>query len=203
MPAVTGNDQPYLQKNIDAIICLNLSEEAFFNLKENYYTPIVLVDMQFEDTLFYKVYTDFSSVLTKAKSLLSVAHVTYVCEAYRNRAYMDILTASLSESHDRLFIVPSLPALQEYLRENPNDYYVFDHDSLIPCISSLLLPGHFTYVTSKAPTEAADPSFGYISPHIPPILLPVGTKAEQATAIVLSAIDRKEGVPHTIKCQAQ
>jgi hypothetical protein len=116
---------------------------------------------------------------------------------------MDILTASLSESHDRLFVVPSLHVLHEYLRENPNDYYVFDHDSLIPSISSLLLPGHFTFVASRAPAEDAAPSFGYMSPHIPPILLPADTKAEQATAIVLSAIDRKEGVPHTIKCQAQ
>jgi transcriptional regulator with XRE-family HTH domain len=203
MPAVTGDTQPYLQKNIDGIVCLNLSEEAFFILKENYYIPIVLVDMQFDDPLFYKVYTDFSSVLTKAKSLLQTAHVTYVCEPYRNRSYMEELTASLSASQDSLFVAPSIPALIAYLTEHPTDAYLFDHEALIPYVSSVLPTAHYTVIASTSPSEDAKHPYGLLPSTIPPILLPVTDKATQATTIVLSAIDRKEGIPHIIKCQAK
>jgi transcriptional regulator with XRE-family HTH domain len=211
MPPITFEDNPYLQKNIDGIICINLSEDAFAVLKENYFVPIVLVDMKVQDTLFYKVYTDFASVLEKAKSLLGTNHVTYVMEAYNNKEYMTEIQSVLSTSLDHLLIADSPGTIRHFIGEHPDHYYVFDHEVLCSYagfdtgffVGSALQEGHFAVVRSRSAQDNVLVRNGAKPVNSPEILLPAQEKAQHAISILVNAMDRKEGIPHMIKCPAQ
>ena len=54
-------------RNIDAIIAIDLTHEQFKSLSERYLVPIINVDMIVNDNLFYQIYTDYPRLIADAK----------------------------------------------------------------------------------------------------------------------------------------
>ena len=54
-------------RNIDAIIAIDLTHEQFKSLSERYLVPIINVDMIVNDNLFYQIYTDYPSLISDAQ----------------------------------------------------------------------------------------------------------------------------------------
>jgi len=64
---ITGNEESIItNRNIDAIIAIDLTHEQFKNLSEKYLVPIINVDMIVNDNLFYQIYTDYPSLIDEA-----------------------------------------------------------------------------------------------------------------------------------------
>lgn len=55
-----------VNRNIDAIIAIDLTQEDFRSLADSYLVPVICVDMIVNDTLFYQVYEDIPFLIQKA-----------------------------------------------------------------------------------------------------------------------------------------
>lgn len=69
--SITGDEESIItNRNIDAIIAIDLTHEQFKNLSEKYLVPIINVDMIVNDNLFYQIYTDYPSLIAEAFHVL-------------------------------------------------------------------------------------------------------------------------------------
>lgn len=55
-----------VNRNIDAIIAIDLTQEDFRSLADSYLVPVICVDMIVNDTLFYQIYEDIPFLVQKA-----------------------------------------------------------------------------------------------------------------------------------------
>ena len=172
-----------MQENLEGIVCVDLTEEEFYALKENWFVPIVAVDMIVSDPLFFKVYTDHGAVIAAAKQLLHSEKITYVAYPYRNAPYLNDLKAALQE--DTLCLAEEISALRAYVTAHPDDAFVFGDRSLAELCSPFLPDGRTVCITETEGTGD--------------LCLPLCTVAKQAVEMLQSAIRREETKPHTFK----
>ena len=172
-----------MQENLEGIICVDLTEEEFYALKENWFVPIVAVDMIVFDPLFFKVYTDHGAVIAAAKQLLHSEKITYVAYPYRNAPYLNDLKAALQQ--DTLCFAGEISALRAYVTAHPDDAFVFGDRSLAELCAPFLPDGRTVCITETEGTGD--------------LCLPLRTVAEQAVEMLQSAIRREETKPHTFK----
>lgn len=171
------------QEGLEGIVCIDLTEEEFYALKESCFVPIVAIDMIVPDPLFFKVYTDHAAVIAAAKALLHRETVTYVAYPYRNVPYLDDLKAALHG--DTLCLAEDSAALRAYVAAHPGDAFVFADRLLAELCSPLLADGQAVCITETEGTRG--------------ICLPLHTVAEQAVTMLQSAIRREETKPHTFR----
>ena len=172
-----------LQEGLEGIVCIDLTEEEFFALKESCFVPIVAVDMIVPDPLFFKVYTDHGAVIAAAKELLHSEKITYVAYPYRNAPYLNDLKAALQE--DTLCLAEEISALRAHVTAHPDDAFVFGDRLLAELCAPLLPDGRAICITETK--ETGD------------LCLPLRTVAEQAVEMLQNAIRREETKPHTFK----
>ncbi len=175
-----------LQENPEGILCIDLTEDEFYAIKENCFVPIVAVDMIVSDPLFFKAYTDHEALIKTAKQRLQTSEITFVTYPYRNKAYMDDLRRALKE--DRLCEVNSLSELREYILSHPSDSFVFSEPLLAESCAPLLKNNKFLSIVGSE--DGASQSN---------LILPFQEMAKHASEMLQNAIMREENKPHTYK----
>lgn len=70
LPILENDDSIVTNRNIDAIIAIDLTHEQFKNLSEKYLVPVINVDMIVNDNLFYQIYTDYPTLIAQAEEYL-------------------------------------------------------------------------------------------------------------------------------------
>lgn len=104
MPVKAVEDNLPINRNIDAIIAIDLSHEQFRNTADNYLIPIINVDMIVEDNLFYQIYSDFPSLLKQAKKELSNDDCYLILDKFANEQYLKYITDTFPSN--RIFMLP-------------------------------------------------------------------------------------------------
>lgn len=82
-----------VNRNIDAIIAIDLTHDDFRTLADNYLVPVICVDMLVHDTLFYQIYEDLPFLVEKAMMELSVKgeKTFFVYDSFENGAYEEFI----------------------------------------------------------------------------------------------------------------
>lgn len=116
MPVKAVEDNLPINRNIDAIIAIDLSHEQFKNIADNYLVPIINVDMIVEDNLFYQIYSDFPSLLELAKKDLGVDDCYLILDEFANEQYQKYIVNTFP--NERVLMLPDcsemvLSALQD------------------------------------------------------------------------------------------
>lgn len=184
----------FVQKNIDGIICIDLSESQFHNLKEDYFVPIVAIDMTITDTLFFKTYNDNKAIVAYAKELLNTDKITYVTQEFRNKPLMSKLKRALV--NDNLYIVQNFTELKDFLQQYNNEYIVFDDENTAQFCLPYLNP-------DKTAVICHDTGANLLPELCHRINIPSEMKAKAAVKMLQDAINRNETEPHTIKISPQ
>lgn len=179
--------ETHMQGNLEGIVCIDLTEEEFYTLKENWFVPIVAVDMIVSDPLFFKAFTDHEALISAAKRRLRRQSVTYVAYPYRNAPYADDLRNALKD--DTLYLADSPSGLRKYVGEHPQEAFVFADPALAELCAPFPEKDRFLTV-SYATDTAAQPDV---------LSLPCREMAEQAVAMLKNAVLREENKPHTFK----
>ncbi|MFQ7077651.1 MAG: LacI family DNA-binding transcriptional regulator [Barnesiella intestinihominis] len=188
------SDSISVQKDIDGIICIDLSEQQFYTLKESYYVPIVAIDMTIKDSLFFKSYNDFSAIINYAKTQLKTSHLIFVTSKYQNQPYMNKLKRALAD--DLLYVVSTYADLIEFLRQHKDEHIVFSDISLAIC--------SFPYIAAeKTAVICNNAKITLPSDQMVKIYLPSELKVKNAVEMLEYAIQRKESEPHTFKLSPQ
>lgn len=181
-PADAGNIR--IPQNLEGILCVDLTTEEFYVLKEHAFVPIVAVDMIVDDPLFFKLYLDYAAIVRAAKQKLHAERLTYVTYPPRNRPCLDALAAATQAG--TLLPVTSLASLIDYVRAHPQEAYLFADEQLYQLCAAALAPANATYLAQGETDDRAA------------IALPLAQTASCAVLLLQSAI-RREDKPHTCK----
>ena len=57
-------------QGLDGIIAIDLGNEAFKQMSNQYFIPILCLDMIINDFLFYQIHTDMESIVSQAKDIM-------------------------------------------------------------------------------------------------------------------------------------
>lgn len=184
----------HVQENIDGILCIDLTEEQFYTLKESYYVPIVAIDMTIKDSLFYKSNNDFNAIIQYAKEKLQTSHIIFITSKYQNQPYMNKLKRALA--NDTLYVVQTYTDLIKFLLQHPDESIVFSDVSLSAFCLSYINP-------DKTAVLCYDKDILLPSERLTPVYLPSDLKVHNAVKMLQYAMQRKETEPHTFKLTPQ
>ena len=184
----------HVQNNIDGILCIDLTEEQFYTLKESYYVPIVAIDMTIKDSLFYKSNNDFNAIIQYAKEKLQTSHIIFITSKYQNQPYMNKLKRALA--NDTLYVVQTYTDLIKFLLQHPDESIVFSDVSLSAFCLSYINP-------DKTAVLCYDKDILLPSERLTPVYLPSDLKVHNAVKMLQYAMQRKETEPHTFKLTPQ
>lgn len=173
------------QESPEGILCIDLTEEEFYTLKESCFVPIVAIDMLVPDPLFFKAYTDYGAVFAAARELLDCGRILYVTQPCRNRPYLEQLTRALGE--DALLLAENASELRQALLSRTEDAVLFSHPLLAQLCSDALHARRAAVVCDETLCKS----------DLPCVRLRIAEKAEHAVSMLQSAISREESAPHT------
>lgn len=187
MPINTTSDSASINRNIDGIIAIDLSNEDFVKLADNCFVPVISVDMIINDSLFYQIYSDIPQLAEKASEYLGDDYY-FVLERYKNEEYLTFLTETLPQERILLY-TPELMADLTKLKGK----------------KALVLGSYLALILRS---YIHDYDMVAITSHESEVLLPdsihvlkndISKKANLAINILLNAMDRKFDVKHDHK----
>lgn len=82
---------------IDGIIAIDLPDEQFRFMADHYLVPIISVDMNVNDPLFYQIYTDYPGRIAEAKALLG-SDALLLMDEFSNETIQTAIAQSVPES---------------------------------------------------------------------------------------------------------
>lgn len=187
MPVKTTSDSGFINRNIDAIIAIDLSNKDFVSLADNCFIPVISVDMIINDSLFYQIYSDIPQLIEKASEYLG-NDFYFVLEKYKNEEYLTFLTKILPQERI-LFYTPELMA--DFTKLKGKKALVLG--SYLALILRSYINDHDMVAITSHESEALLPD----SIHV--LKNDISKKANLVINILLNAMDRKFDVKHDHK----
>lgn len=102
MPVTEEEDTISGNRNISAVIAIDLTKEQFVTLSEKCFVPVINVDMIVRDDLFYQIYTDYPYLISQAAGMLGKDCFLLV-DKYANENFLSFITQALPA--DRVIVV--------------------------------------------------------------------------------------------------
>ena len=187
MPVNTTSDSASINRNIDGIIAIDLSNEDFVKLADNCFVPVISVDMLVNDGLFYQIYSDIPQLIEKATEFLG-DDFYFVMEKYENEKYLAFLTENIPKERLLFYSPETIPDFTK-----------------IKGKKALVLGSYLALILRS---YIHDYDMVAITSHESEVLLPdsihvlkndISKKANLAINILLNAMDRKFDVKHDHK----
>lgn len=92
IPARINDGGLPVNRNIDAIIAIDLRHDDFRRLADNYLVPVICVDMIVNDSLFYQIYEDIPFLVEKAMLSLGEPKKAYfIYNGYDNSFFEEFM----------------------------------------------------------------------------------------------------------------
>lgn len=99
---MTDTNNLLANRNIDAIIAIDLAREQFRRLADTYLVPVIAVDMLINDNLFYQIYTDYPSLIEQAAVDFQDDYYL-VLDRFSNNEFSTFIRETLPGDHVFLF----------------------------------------------------------------------------------------------------
>lgn len=91
LPITEDEECIITNRNIYAVIAIDLTHEQFKNLSEKYLVPVINVDMLVNDNLFYQIYTDYPALIKKATDILGEDSFLLI-DKFANENFLSFIT---------------------------------------------------------------------------------------------------------------
>ena len=91
----TAEKNMLINRNIDAIIAIDLAHDQFRSLADTYLVPVISVDMLINDNLFYQIYTDYPSLIKRVASNVSEDFYLLV-DSFANKEFSNFITKEIA-----------------------------------------------------------------------------------------------------------
>ncbi len=89
-------------QGLDGIIAIDLESKSFKQMSNQYFIPILCLDMMINDFLFYQIHTDMEALVSKAKDILG-DDFYIVTDKYNNEGYRDYIASTALNDHVLFF----------------------------------------------------------------------------------------------------
>lgn len=105
MPISDDKENIRTNRNIDAVIAIDLTHDQFKSLSEKYFVPVINVDMIINDNLFFQIYTDYPLLISKAIDVIGEDSYVLV-DKFANKNFSKYITKDLPE--DKIITISDL-----------------------------------------------------------------------------------------------
>lgn len=182
------HEEAFINRNVDAILAIDLTHTAFRALAESYLVPIIGIDMIIDDTLFYQVYTDYPSLIQEAVSLLDTKDYYVLTDRFSNERFLSFLQNAVPEGHTVFYEGQSdVPA--RHLQEKK----VIVLGAYLALLVQPYLPAeNLIIITSEEAASLLPPAMQVVTCNI-------DKKANLSINLLLNALDRRFEVAHDFK----
>lgn len=106
------------KRSLDAAFIIDIRSEDVKNVTPKYYVPIIFMDCEIHDDLFYKIYPNYSILLSRAKRLLETNDIFIIMEDILNEELKDIITKTIQPQH--VFVNSPKNDLRQFLLTHKN-----------------------------------------------------------------------------------
>lgn len=172
---------------LEGMIAIDLSEKDFHAMADEYFIPIICLDMLANDFLFYQIYTDMITLVSKAKEHLG-DDFYLVMEQYDNEKYQNFITSAVPSGHTIFFSDCDTERLNGLRKEK-----VLVFGSYLGLMMRQYIPDEQMAVISyHSSAHILDDSIYTIEND-------VSKKANLTTNIMLNALEQKFDVTHDYK----
>lgn len=181
-------EDAFINRNVDAILAIDLSHDDFRTLAEAYLVPIIGIDMIIDDTLFYQIYSDYPSLIQEAGTLLKTRDYYLLLDRFSNTRFLYFVQDSIPDERVILF--------SEW---NNRTAQTLKDKKVIILGTYLALMVHPTIPEEHMVVITSDDTARLLPPSIPVIHHDIHKKANLAINLLLNALDRKFEVSHDFK----
>lgn len=91
-------------RNIYAVIAIDLTHDQFKNLSTRYFVPVINVDMIVNDDLFFQIYTDYPSLISDAMDILGKDSYVLI-DKFANANFLSFITNEIDK--DKIIMMSS------------------------------------------------------------------------------------------------
>lgn len=105
MPISDDKENIRTNRNIDAVIAIDLTHDQFKTLSEKYFVPVINVDMIINDNLFFQIYTDYPLLISKAIDVIGKDSYVLI-DKFANINFSKYITKDLAE--DKIITISDL-----------------------------------------------------------------------------------------------
>lgn len=187
MPLRAIEDNLPINRNIDGIITIDLSHEQFFALADNYFIPIINVDMIVNDSLFYQIYSNYPVLIQQAKEMLS-DDCYLILDKHDNTNFDSFITSVFPT--DRVIYYQNCSKEDLLNLQNKKAIIIGTYLALI--IKAYISENNMVVISS-------DETSHILPEEITVLKNDVSKKANLAINILLNAMDHKFDVAHDYK----
>lgn len=182
------HEEAFVTRNVDAILAIDLSHDAFRALADSYLVPIIGIDMIINDTLFYQVYTDYPALLQEAVALLSDEEYVVLTDHFSNELFLSYLKNAIPENRIVFY-------------ENTADKTLTHlKDKKVIVLGTYLALMAQPYLSAENMIVLCSEDEASLLPkNIAVIFMNVDKKANLSINLLLNALDRKFEVAHDFK----
>ena len=184
LPITEDKESIITNRNISAIIAIDLSHDQFKNLSEKYLVPIINVDMIINDDLFYQIYTDYPALIARAAGLLG-EDCCLLIDKFANENFLSFITGAISS--DRIITMSHFSHEQVELITNKKVIVIGTYLALM--VQPYVKDTHMVVISSEENPKVLPPAIRTIYNNI-------DKKANLTMNILLNALNHNFDLKH-------
>jgi DNA-binding Lrp family transcriptional regulator len=101
--------------SLEAAFIIDIDEKSLKKVTNKYYVPVIFLDCDFEEGLFYKILPDYPFMIEKAKKILEEEHPYLIMDTIINERIKEQITDNFSR--DDIYIHNSNGDIKEFLSQ--------------------------------------------------------------------------------------
>lgn len=101
--------------SLEAVFIIDVSEKSLRKITKHYYVPLIFLDCDFDEGLFYKVLPDYNAILPEAKKLLEEEHPFLVMDQLINERIKEQIAYHFQK--EDIFIHKNNASLKDFLSQ--------------------------------------------------------------------------------------
>src|SRR5574344_1958333 len=87
------------KRSLEATFVIDVEEKDIKKITSNYYVPVIFINCDFEENLFYKILPDYQSMFNKAKKMFDTSNLFVICENMFNERVKKLFEDNFEEDH--------------------------------------------------------------------------------------------------------
>lgn len=187
VPVMSAEKTLLINRNIDAIIAIDLAHDQFRSLADTYLVPVIAVDMLINDNLFYQIYTDYPTLITQAANDFSDDYYL-ILDRFANKEFSNFISEMLSPNRVILFS----EHMQEDLTPMKEKKVIVISSYLALMVLPYLDQARMCVITSQENDHTLPPNIMIVHNDI-------SKKANLTINVLLNSLERNFDLNHDLK----
>lgn len=173
-----------LQRQLEAVFVVDVDEEFFYKISNNFTVPIIIVDSIIDDALFYKVLPDFNDSITRAMKGMNTEDCYLITEKFNSSEVMDSIFNAFKGKKENVYVMESIDGIKKFLADKKSSNGIIINEYIALIASRYADYKKFTVIATCGDT--------YLLPEDTAIFeFDILTKAEKSVELMKDILEKK------------